>query len=105
MKINVMTYIEPENVDSPRKAWKLIEILRNEGDGDASIAIGEWGEKKERVLAIRWNGSDKDDGVGNPQSRGNPTWFILPCWVSEKILDTEIITDEKMSLVRALMRK
>jgi hypothetical protein len=28
-------------------------------------------------LAIRWNGS-KDNPIGNPQSRGFGTWFMLP---------------------------
>ncbi len=32
-----------------------------------------WGE----VLAIRWNGR-ADAEIGNPQSRGLATWFIVP---------------------------
>lgn len=102
-----MAYIDPKTVDSPRANWKLIEVLRNgkknnKGDDDASLAIGEW--DGERVFAMRWNGSSKDPrGVGNPQSRGLPTWFILPYWMNDTILAGDLIPEGKRALVAALM--
>jgi hypothetical protein len=30
------------------------------------------------TCAVRWNGSDNDEGVGSPQSRDYPTWFVIP---------------------------
>lgn len=110
-----MTYIDPKTVDSPRANWKLIEVLRNgsndkDGDGDAALAIGEWnshdGSGSTRVLAVRWNGNSASlSGVGNPQSRGLPTWFILPQWMNEAIIDSSVIPDAKKALVKALMNQ
>jgi hypothetical protein len=42
-------------------------------------------EDEDRV-GIRWNGAD-GPGVGNPQSRGNATWFILPPELNEVFLN------------------
>lgn len=71
-----MTYIDPKTVDSPRKIWELTEVVINTGQGGWSLAEGTWDKKP--CLAMRWNGTDSDEGVGNPQSRGHPTWFIIP---------------------------
>ena len=103
-----MAYIDPRNVDSPRASWKLIEVLRNgridgQGDGDMALALGEW--NGDRCFGLRWNGSDADaSGVGNPQSRGLPTWFILPEWMHETILGSDIIPEAKRALAAALIR-
>lgn len=51
-----------------------------------SVAELEWHE--EPTMACRWNGSTTNDDVseiGNPQSRGNPTWFIIPKALQEAI--------------------
>jgi hypothetical protein len=42
-------------------------------------------EDEDRI-GSRWNGGD-GPGVGNPQSRGNATWFILPKELQEVILN------------------
>jgi hypothetical protein len=42
-------------------------------------------ESQDRI-GIRWNGGE-GPGVGNPQSRGNATWFILPDELSEAVLN------------------
>lgn len=102
-----MVYVDPKTVDSPRANWKLIEVLRNgdingRGDNDAALAIGEW--DGERVFAVRWNGTNKEArGVGSPQSRGLPTWFIVPWWMNKAILESDVIPESKRSLVAALM--
>ena len=70
-----MSYIKPEDVTSPKKIWQLDKILYDGGEGKWSAAEGQW--DGETVLAIRWNGS-KDKPIGNPQSTGYPTWFIVP---------------------------
>ena len=98
-----MPYPDPITVKSPLKRWKLIEVLRNgeidgSGEGDASIALGEWDGRA--VLAIRWNGDD-DSSRGNPQSRGLPTWFILPKWMNATMLAGDAIPDDKKQLVAA----
>jgi hypothetical protein len=38
-----------------------------------------------RVVGMRWNGHAKGM-IGNPQSRGNPTWFIVPDELADAIL-------------------
>lgn len=34
-------------------------------------------DKQVGRIGVRWNGGE-GEGVGNPQSRGVATWFILP---------------------------
>lgn len=98
-----MAHIDPKSVDSPRNHWKLIDVLYDGGDDDASIAIGEW--DGERRLAMRWNGSEKYAGIGNPQSRGLPTWFMLPDWSASTMLECPNIPQAKLALAKALLAK
>lgn len=94
-------YQNPRSVDSPQRRWKLIDILHNGGDGDAALAIGHWDGQP--VLAARWNGSNADTGIGNPQSRGIPTWFVLPEWLNEAVLTSDAVPKGKVRLARALL--
>jgi len=81
-----MSYQDPGQVRSPKGAVSHLHVIYDGGEQTAesqwegwSVAELEWYENP--VLAIRWNGSTTVEGVsevGNPQSRGNPTWFILP---------------------------
>jgi hypothetical protein len=87
------------DVRSPKSRWKLIEVLSDAGDGEDSLAIGEWDGN--RVLAARWNG-DANNPVGNPQSRGLPTWFILPVKYYEPLLKT--LPEPKKVMARTLLR-
>lgn len=96
-----MAYINPTTVISPKVSWKLFDVLHNGGDGEDSLAVGEWDGR--RVLAARWNGSSAYDGIGNPQSRGIPTWFVIPDWLCEPILTNPKITAEKIALAKALL--
>lgn len=77
------SYILPSECHSPRAHWSLVTVLEDRGPEDISLAVGRW--DGEPVLAMRWNGTDGSK-VGNPQSRGLPTWFILPGDYAEKIL-------------------
>jgi len=70
-----MSYIKPEDVTSPRSLWQLDKVLYDGGEEKWAAAEGQW--DGEQVLAIRWNGSE-DKEIGNPQSSGHPTWFIVP---------------------------
>ncbi len=71
-------YVDPSTVDSPKASWKLKSVIYNSSprQGGWSAAEGEW--EGSPCLGVRWNGSDSDNGVGNPQSRGYATWFIVP---------------------------
>jgi len=90
-----MTYIPPEEVTSPQRHWHLIKVLNDKGEGDSALALGRWDNKG--VLAVRWNGGG-DTPVGNPQSRGLPTWFILPDEYSEAVIS--ILREETREFVR-----
>jgi len=80
------TYIKPTEVQSPKRFWSLIHVLFDGGEGQSSLAIGRWDNKP--VLAMRWNG-DGENPLGNPQSRGLPTWFVVPDQHWRQILETE----------------
>jgi hypothetical protein len=86
------SYIKPADVHAPKRHWSLVHVLFDGGEGTennlspSSLAIGRWDNKP--VLAMRWNGN-KENPLGNPQSRGLPTWFILPEQHWKQILETE----------------
>lgn len=71
-----MPYVDPWDVIGPRKIWSLTQVEFSTGRGGWSVARGEWDGVP--AVGIRWNGQDGETGPGNPQSRGFPTWFILP---------------------------
>jgi hypothetical protein len=77
-----MSYIKPENVISPKRNVTVIHVLYDGGPGPGSysLALGFWTDAKgfrSRVLLARWNGTPENP-IGNPQSRGLATWFVLP---------------------------
>jgi hypothetical protein len=88
-----MAYQDPTQVRSPKGAVTHLHVIYDGGEQTMefqwegwSVAELEWYENP--VLAIRWNGSTSREGVsevGNPQSRGNPTWFIVPKPLHEAI--------------------
>ena len=97
-------YITPDKVVSPRQNWRLIRVLetgaQKDSNGDrVAIAIGTWDDAMR--LAMRWNG---DDGwpIGNPQSRGLPTWFIIPGRLNDAVIDT--LSKDDQILVRSLLK-
>lgn len=71
-----MSYIDPQTVLSPRNRVGSVDILYNGGPGEWSVARLEY-DGEERI-GIRWNGKEEVAGIGNPQSRGKPTWFVVP---------------------------
>lgn len=73
------TYTKPQDVSSPRNRWLLSRVLHDGGESNWSAAEGQWLDDGpwSEVLAIRWNGN-ADAPIGNPQSTGHATWFIVP---------------------------
>ena len=96
---NNSTYIKPSDVHAPKRHWSLIHVLLDGGEGEGSLAIGRWDNKP--VLAMRWNGNSESP-LGNPQSRGLPTWFIVPEQHWKQILETEHykFSDDKIKFAR-----
>lgn len=94
-------YIRPNLVISPKAHWSLIDVLDDQGDDDISVALGRWDNIP--VLGMRWNGND-DNPIGNPQSRGLPTWFVMPEGnVSEALIKE--LRPQKQELVRNFIPK
>lgn len=62
--------MKPENVN-PRN-FDVIEILYD--NGEFSIAYGVF-EKKDKCIAMRWNGDGED--AGYPKLFKHPVWFIV----------------------------
>jgi hypothetical protein len=73
----LVPYIDPEEVLSPKNKLRSLRLIYDTGrcEGSWSVALLNW-DSEERV-GLRWNG-DSEDKIGNPQSHGNPTWFVLP---------------------------
>ena len=93
--------ISPADVVSPKSHWALIDVLEEDRDGVA-VALGNWDGDK--VLAMRWNGSDEQP-IGMPQSRGLPTWFILPRWANGAILSALNLNEDKLRMAKSLLPK
>ena len=82
-----MAYVPPNQVTSPKDHWALTCVIYDEGEGGIAVSWGYWDDS--RVLAIRWNGtSDPHKGLGNPQSSGHATWFIIPNALALSTLET-----------------
>lgn len=80
-------YITPKNVKSPKnRITGDIQVLCDNGASSWSLVRLIWDGKE--CYGIRWNGNDSDNGIGNPQSRGVPTWFILPDEIGKLISTT-----------------
>lgn len=79
-----MAYIKPELVQSPRNKVADLKIIADKGEKSWALAKMTWDGDPE-VYGMRWNGRDENHGIGNPQSRGVPTWFILPTNVGSLI--------------------
>lgn len=88
-----MSYIPAAEVKSPKRNWALVSVLIDEGEGKCAYAVGLWDE--ERRIGMRWNGT-KDNPLGNPQSRGLPTWTMLDEDLHMAVLS--LVKDDKKRL-------
>jgi hypothetical protein len=94
-------YILPTDVTSPKRQWTLLSVVYDGGEGEAAVAMGLWEGKA--VLAMRWNG-DENSSIGNPQSRGLPTWFIIPDEFRESVAARVYdLSPEKRTLLKEFL--
>ena len=83
-----MAYVNPETVLSPKNRVKSIrEVVYNGGPGKWSVALLEYGKAGKLCIGFRWNGDEGERGLGHPQSRGKPTWEILPPELGDVVLE------------------
>ncbi len=102
-------YIEPKDVKSPRRHFTLVAILDDgktldnpTGEDSVSMSIGRWKSpdgSEEPVLGIRWNGNNANP-IGNPQSRGLPTWFVVPQHLRQMIFDRMHMSARKRAMLQ-----
>lgn len=82
-------YNNPSNVLSPRNKIKNVQVLFDGGNKHGSYSVAKLKWNNNDVIGVRWNISeneayneDKKSGrkvsLGEPNSRGYSTWFILP---------------------------
>lgn len=78
-------YVEPVTVLAPKRGLAHLEVVFDRGPGEESwsVASFEWFGRPR--VGIRWNG-DPGPGIGTPQARGIPTWFVLPTELEEAVL-------------------
>lgn len=78
-----MEYVNPSEVISPKNKISQLKVLYDGQDHSFSLASFLW----EGVLSlgIRWNGFGEN--IGNPVSRGYPTWFVIPHELEKAVLD------------------
>jgi len=89
-------FISASEVTSPRLRWSLIQVLDDPKQPITCVlALGRWDNRP--VLAMRWNG-DSENPIGNPQSRGLPTWFIVPERYYGKLIET--LTPDMQTLTK-----
>jgi hypothetical protein len=93
-----MPYIKPSVVISPKAHWSLIDVLLDRGEGDCAYALGIW--DGERRIGFRWNGTEGSE-LGNPQSRGLPTWTMLDPEIHDQII--EHLPSDKLAMARAFL--
>ena len=93
MKKNYTKPVKPEMVYSPKGKVSEVEVLLDRGEGGFSIVSLKW--DNEPRIGIRWNGDG--ESIGQPQSCGYPTWFILPREIALSYADS--IGDIKMKAV------
>jgi len=94
-----MTYIKPTDVISPKAHWSLIQVLLDRGRDNCAYALGVWdGEPR---IGFRWNGND-ENVIGNPQSRGLPTWTMLDPEIHNEII--EWLPAEKLAMARGFLK-
>ncbi|MBW2104359.1 MAG: hypothetical protein JRH05_17300 [Deltaproteobacteria bacterium] len=82
-----MSYVKPDLVISPKGRISDLTVIYDGGENSWSLARMKWDGQE--TVGLRWNGGSNDPrfpGIGNPQSRGVPTWFILPDEVAEVVI-------------------
>ena len=70
-----MSYVDPKDVKSPKNKVSDLCVIYDGGEAQWALAQMKWGD--DLIIGLRWNGTSKEP-IGNPQSHGIPTWFILP---------------------------
>lgn len=88
-----MAYIDPKSVVSPKHIVDEVEVVFDAGPVEQSWAVATLSWDHKDAVGIRWNGEPGGKGIGTPQARGVPTWFIVP----EELQDTVLEAARKLA--------
>lgn len=81
-------YVDPRTVQGPKSHVSNVRVVYDGGESGSSVAELEWDGKPS--IGIRWNGwnggNNERQPLGNPQSRGHPTWFHVPEEFADAVL-------------------
>ena len=80
-----MSYMDPCAVVSPKHRIKDVEIVYDSGPIEGSWAVAKFRWDSKDRIGVRWN-EEQGEGVGTPQARGVPTWFVLPEDLAQAVL-------------------
>lgn len=70
-------YVLPQDVISPQRHMRVIEILIDGGEERAcSYALQLWTEEGKHSIGVRWNG-DGERPNGTPNISGHACWLVL----------------------------
>jgi len=96
-----MPYVDPNTVQSPRGSVEDIHVVYDKGPTELSWSIAQLKWNNEPAVGIRWNGDVNKPGSGQPQSRGNATWFIVPSEIADALVETakRLSKDEHRTLL------
>lgn len=100
MAEKIAGHLDPHSIRTPKRSITgEIKVLHDDGDYSWSIVLLTWDGR--RSFGVRWNGGFADNSSGNPQSRGFPTWFLIPDALSRSIAENELGKyDENIELGR-----
>jgi hypothetical protein len=79
-----LAYIPPGDVVSPKARLQLLKVLIDAGADAPAYALANW--DGHACIVFRWNGTDEQP-IGNPQSRGLPTWVVLDGKLNAPVID------------------
>lgn len=79
----------PSKVISPKKNVKNVTVLYDGGTGHGCYSVAKLKWNKKDVIGVRWNVSENEVNnaekisgkkvcLGEPNSRGYSTWFVIP---------------------------
>lgn len=92
-------YHDPNTVLSPKDRISSLEVVFDAGPVAQSWSVARLTWENRPAVGIRWNG-DKENKKGTPQTRGNPTWFIIPGELEDAVLSA--VNEKKASRQAAL---
>ena len=99
LEAHFMSYIDPKDVVSPKAHWHLFDVILDGKEGGCAYALGTW--DGERRIGFRWNGDSESGPLGNPQSRGLPTWTMLDTALHEAVV--ALLPPEKQVLAKGFL--